>query len=55
MIYLEEVLNTIAPAEDVAAIIVEPIQSDAGVIIPPDDFLIMFTKPMSRTRNLLNR
>ena len=40
MVYLQEVLNTIAPFEDVAAIIVEPIQSDAGVIIPPEDFLI---------------
>ncbi len=36
--YFEELLQTIIPPEDVAAIILEPIQADAGVIIPPDGY-----------------
>lgn len=38
--YIEnEVFTTISPADDTAGIIIEAIQSDGGVIIPPDDFL----------------
>lgn len=38
--YIEhEVFTTISPAEDTAGIIVESIQSDGGVVVPPTDFL----------------
>jgi len=35
----EEILGRVAPASDVAAIIVEPIQGEGGYVVPPDDFL----------------
>jgi len=34
----EEILGRVAPADDVAAIVVEPIQGEGGYIVPPDDF-----------------
>lgn len=37
--FLNEVFSTICPAEDTAGIIIEAIQSDGGMILPPDDFL----------------
>jgi 4-aminobutyrate aminotransferase len=38
--YLENyVLRTICPPDDTAAVIVEPMQSDGGDIVPPPDFL----------------
>lgn len=37
--FLNEIFSTICPAEDTAGIIIEAIQSDGGVILPPDDFL----------------
>jgi 4-aminobutyrate aminotransferase len=35
----EQVLLNVSPPEQTAAIIVEPLQSDSGVIIPPESFL----------------
>jgi 4-aminobutyrate aminotransferase len=37
--HLEELFSTIAPAESVAAVFVEPIQGEGGYLVPPDDFL----------------
>lgn len=35
----EQILTSVAPPEMTCGILVEPIQSDGGVVIPPDDFL----------------
>lgn len=35
----EEIFTTVSPAESIAGVIVEGIQSDGGMIVPPDDFL----------------
>lgn len=36
--YFERLLETVLPPEEIAGIIYEPIQGDAGIIIPPIDF-----------------
>jgi 4-aminobutyrate aminotransferase len=36
---LRELLATVAPADEVAAIVVEPVQGDAGTVIPPAAWL----------------
>jgi len=35
----EQILTSVSPPDVTCGILVEPIQSDAGVIVPPDDFL----------------
>jgi 4-aminobutyrate aminotransferase len=35
----EEILNKVAPADEVAAIVVEPIQGEGGYIVPPPGYL----------------
>lgn len=36
---LQRVFATVAPPEEVAAIVVEPIQGEGGYLVPPDNFL----------------
>jgi 4-aminobutyrate aminotransferase len=36
---LERLLDTVAPPEEVAAIFLEPIQGDSGVLVPPAEYL----------------
>jgi len=36
--YLNRMFETVAPPEDVAAVLVEPIQGEGGYIVPPKDF-----------------
>jgi 4-aminobutyrate aminotransferase len=37
--YLDYLFETICPPEEVAAVLIEPIQSDGGLIVPPAGFL----------------
>jgi 4-aminobutyrate aminotransferase len=37
--YVDYILSTLSPPEDTALMFIEPIQGDAGMIVPPDEFL----------------
>ena len=50
--FLEEALDTFLPPDDVAAIIVEPIQGEGGYIVPPKKFFERLWK-IARTYNIL--
>ncbi len=52
--YIEhQILGHLAPADEVAAILVEPIQGEGGYIIPPDDFFPDLRDLCDRTGILL--
>lgn len=36
---LRELLETVAPPEEVAAIFIEPLQGDSGILVPPQSFI----------------
>lgn len=42
--FLEELLSNMVPPDDIAAIIVEPIQGEGGYRVPPDEFLPFLRK-----------
>jgi 4-aminobutyrate aminotransferase len=50
---IEELFNTVAPPESVAAVFVEPIQGEGGYLVPPDDFLPRLRELTSRHGILL--
>jgi len=37
--YIESLLSSAVPADEVAAMFLEPIQGDAGIVVPPPEFL----------------
>src|SRR5438046_2147542 len=49
---IEELFNTVAPPESVAAVFVEPIQGEGGYLVPPDDFLPRLPE-LTRTHGIL--
>ncbi len=52
---IEELFATVAPAESVAAVFVEPIQGEGGYLVPPDDFLPTLRELTSKHGILLGR
>jgi 4-aminobutyrate aminotransferase len=43
--YLEDIIFTkVAPPEDVAAVVIEPIQGEGGYVVPPDSYFQRLTK-----------
>jgi 4-aminobutyrate aminotransferase len=51
--FIEKVFKTTTPPEDVAAIVVEPIQGEGGYVVPPPDFLIRLRELADRHGILL--
>jgi 4-aminobutyrate aminotransferase len=49
----EEILNKVAPADEVAAIVVEPIQGEGGYVIPPPGYLSKLKKLAEKYKILL--
>jgi 4-aminobutyrate aminotransferase-like enzyme len=50
--YIEDVLLQHYPREDFAALIVEPVQGEAGYIVPPEGYLTELEK-ICRKNNLI--
>ena len=50
--HIKTLLDNLIPAEEIAAIIIEPIQGDAGIIVPPDKYLPTLKK-MCEENNIL--
>jgi len=50
--YIKTLLDNLIPAEEIAAVIIEPIQGDAGIIVPPDRYLPALKK-MCEDNNIL--
>ncbi|MBJ7599800.1 MAG: acetyl ornithine aminotransferase family protein [Candidatus Nephthysia bennettiae] len=53
LLRLEDLWGTVAPAESVAAVFVEPIQGEGGYLVPPDDFLTRLRELTARHGILL--
>lgn len=51
--HIEELFATVLPADELAAILVEPIQGEGGYVVPPDDFLVGLRRICDRTGALL--
>jgi 4-aminobutyrate aminotransferase-like enzyme len=51
--YIQYVLETVADPEDVAAIFLEPIQADGGVVVPPDEYFRQIKKICDKYEILL--
>jgi len=51
--YMERLLKTSVPAEEVAAIVVEPVQGEGGYIVPPKNFLARLRQIADRHGMLL--
>ena len=51
--YLEKLLKTSVPAEEVAAIIAEPVQGEGGYVIPPKNFFVRLREIADRHGMLL--
>ncbi len=49
----EEILNNVAPADEVAAIVVEPIQGEGGYVVPPPGYLSRLKKLAEKYKILL--
>ncbi|MDD2217308.1 MAG: aminotransferase class III-fold pyridoxal phosphate-dependent enzyme [Eubacteriales bacterium] len=50
--YLQNLFDTVLPANEVAAVILEPMQGDAGILLPPQEFYDRLLK-MCREHNIL--
>ncbi len=51
--HIEELLLTILPPDELAAVLVEPIQGEGGYVIPPDEFLVGLRALCDRTGAML--
>jgi 4-aminobutyrate aminotransferase/(S)-3-amino-2-methylpropionate transaminase len=50
---LNEIFSSVVSAEDVAAVIIEPIQGESGFIVPPDEFVTKLSEICKKNNILL--